>query len=84
VHAESELDFHLVSVVADRKGVAYTFLTRADRPKANGLIDLLQRSGQDIPQELRDMYREPFGGGQLPKRCPASVPGVVRRNHCVC
>jgi len=45
---------------AGAKGEAHSFLTRKDCNLAHELIKVLQKSGQEIPPELKDMKRLSF------------------------
>merc|ERR1719391_56706 len=47
---------------AGAKGYAVTFIGRGDEGKARGLVDVMQRTGQEIPRELQDMARSGGGG----------------------
>merc|ERR1719401_3308551 len=42
---------------AGAKGYAVTFMSRADSGKARGVVEVMQRTGQEIPRELQDMAR---------------------------
>lgn len=42
---------------AGKTGLAITLMTRRDWGKARELIDVMEKSGQDIPQELHDMAK---------------------------
>ena len=46
---------------AGAKGIAYTFFSPGDRKLATDLVDVLTRSEQEIPDELRRMARPKFG-----------------------
>eukprot|EP00442_Polarella_glacialis_P019045 CAMPEP_0115161100 /NCGR_PEP_ID=MMETSP0227-20121206/71163_1 /TAXON_ID=89957 /ORGANISM="Polarella glacialis, Strain CCMP 1383" /LENGTH=447 /DNA_ID=CAMNT_0002573051 /DNA_START=152 /DNA_END=1491 /DNA_ORIENTATION=- len=46
------------------KGFAVTFLTRQDGAKARGIMEVMERTNQPIPKELRDMV----GSGGYEKR----------------
>jgi len=47
---------------AGAKGFAVTFMSRADAGKARGLVEVMQRTNQDVPRELQDMARNSGGG----------------------
>uniref|UniRef100_A0A915PK99 RNA helicase n=1 Tax=Setaria digitata TaxID=48799 RepID=A0A915PK99_9BILA len=46
------------------KGIAYTFFTYANAPKAKDLIKVLEEANQNIPPELHQMAKDSFGGGR--------------------
>merc|ERR1719343_216921 len=43
---------------AGAKGYAITFMSRDDAGKARGIVDVMQRTNQEIPQELRDLAKK--------------------------
>lgn len=43
---------------AGKTGLAITLMTRRDWGKARELIEVMEKSGQDVPQELHDMARK--------------------------
>lgn len=47
---------------AGNKGYAVTFMTKADSGKARGIIEVMQRTNQEVPQELRAMSGSSWGG----------------------
>ena len=47
----------------ERKGTAYSLLTRQHSKHVRGLIDILKKAGQEVPQEVEDLARSGFGGG---------------------
>jgi ATP-dependent RNA helicase DDX5/DBP2 len=49
---------------AERSGSAFTFFTASDKGKATGLVELLERSEQPVPPELREIYRARQSGGK--------------------
>ncbi|KAK6111379.1 DEAD/DEAH box helicase family protein [Brugia pahangi] len=48
----------------DKTGVAYTFFTYANAPKAKDLIKVLEEANQSIPPELHQMAKDNFNGGR--------------------
>lgn len=49
---------------AGAKGKAYTFFTKGDRKSASQLVEVLNKSEQEVPAELQSMVRPSrFGGG---------------------
>ncbi|CAK0856146.1 unnamed protein product [Prorocentrum cordatum] len=48
---------------AGAKGYAVTFFTRQDGGKARGVIEVMERTNQEVPQELRDLAGSGGGGG---------------------
>lgn len=46
------------------QGVAYTFFTYANAPKAKDLIKVLEEANQSIPPELHQMAKDNFNGGR--------------------
>lgn len=48
---------------AGAKGRAYTFFTPGDKKCATQLVEVLTKSGQEIPSELQALVRPRFGGG---------------------
>jgi ATP-dependent RNA helicase DDX5/DBP2 len=49
---------------AGAKGFAVTFMTRQDGGKAQGLIKVMESTGQEITQDLRDLAANGFSGGR--------------------
>jgi len=49
---------------AGAKGYAITFLTRGDASKARGIIEVMERTKQEIPRELQDLCRSAGGGAR--------------------
>merc|ERR1719510_461135 len=47
---------------AGAKGFAVTFLSSMDGHKARGIIEVMERTNQEIPRELQDMARSSGGG----------------------
>lgn len=47
---------------AGKKGIAHTFFTGGDRKCAQGLVEVLTKAGQEIPDALAAMGRPRFGG----------------------
>merc|ERR550532_3132058 len=47
---------------AGAKGYAVTFLTSADGHKARGIIEVMERTDQKVPQQLRDLAHSGSGG----------------------
>jgi ATP-dependent RNA helicase DDX5/DBP2 len=47
---------------AGAKGFAVTFMSRQDAGKARGIMEVMQRTNQEIPRELQDMARSSGGG----------------------
>uniref|UniRef100_A0A8R1XUQ2 RNA helicase n=1 Tax=Onchocerca volvulus TaxID=6282 RepID=A0A8R1XUQ2_ONCVO len=48
----------------DKTGIAYTFFTYANAPKAKDLIKVLEEANQNIPPELHQMAKDNFSGGR--------------------
>ncbi|EJD74118.1 DEAD box polypeptide 17 [Loa loa] len=48
----------------DKTGIAYTFFTYANAPKAKDLIKVLEEANQSIPPELHQMAKDNFSGGR--------------------
>merc|ERR1719237_1866809 len=46
---------------AGAKGYAVTFMSKQDAGKARGVLEVMERTNQEVPRELRDMAG--FGGG---------------------
>merc|ERR1719277_2102021 len=46
---------------AGAKGFAVTFMSKQDDGKVRGVVEVMQRTGQEIPREIQDMARS--GGG---------------------
>lgn len=53
--ARAEPGSFLSDWMCSRKGNAMTFVTRRDWRHAEGLIEILEKSGQQVIPELRDM-----------------------------
>jgi len=49
---------------AGAKGYAVTFMTHQDGGKARGIIEVMERTNQEIPRELRDLAGSSHGGGE--------------------
>merc|ERR550532_1042155 len=47
---------------AGAKGYAVSFLTNADSHKARGIVEVMQRTNQEISEELRDLAHSGSGG----------------------
>merc|ERR1719492_295420 len=47
---------------AGAKGFAVTFMSRQDAGKARGIMEVMERTNQEIPRELQDMARSSHGG----------------------
>merc|ERR1719414_2029115 len=58
---------------AGAKGYAVTFLSRQDAGKARGIIEVMERTGQEIPRELREMASS--GGSERRDRWGGSRGG---------
>ncbi|KAL3982987.1 DEAD/DEAH box helicase family protein [Acanthocheilonema viteae] len=48
----------------DKTGIAYTFFTYANAPKAKDLIKVLEEANQSVPPELHQMAKDNFSGGR--------------------
>lgn len=81
---------------AGKTGLAITLMTRRDWSKAKELVEVMEKSGQDVPQELQDMAtrfeakkdREraeggdrPFRGGRGYSRGDGGFSGSRRNNY---
>merc|ERR1719422_2741228 len=47
---------------AGAKGFAVTLMSRQDAGKARGMVEVMERTNQEIPRELQDMARSSGGG----------------------
>jgi len=47
---------------AGAKGFAVTLMSRQDATKARGIVEVMERTNQEIPRELQDMARSSGGG----------------------
>mmetsp|Transcript_31356 Transcript_31356/g.61564 ORF Transcript_31356/g.61564 Transcript_31356/m.61564 type:complete len:534 (-) Transcript_31356:81-1682(-) len=58
---------------AGAKGFSVTFMSRQDASRARGMVEVMQRTGQEIPRELQDMARS--SGGERRDRWGGSRGG---------
>ena len=49
---------------AGAKGIAYTFFTQSDKKLATDLVGILEKAGQEVPEELKQMARPRFHPGR--------------------
>jgi len=59
---------------AGAKGFAVTLMSRQDAGKARGIMEVMQRTNQEVPRELQDMARS-SGGGERRDRWGGSRRG---------
>merc|ERR1719343_790302 len=48
---------------AGAKGYAVTFMSRADAGKARGIVEVMQRTGQEVSPQLEGLAKAGGGGG---------------------
>jgi len=60
---------------AGAKGYAVTFLTSSEAFKARGIVEVMQRTDQEIPEQLRDLAGAAGGGGGGRTRGPRGKGG---------